>query len=1054
MESISEPFIRRPVLTVLLTLTLSIAGVFSYRSMPVCDLPAVDYPVIQVSASFPGMDPATMAANVASPLEKEFMKIQGLESVTSSSSQGATRLVLQFSLDKNIDGAATDVQSAISRATGSLPSDMPSPPVFMKTDPNSQPIYFLALASDTMTRGDLYDYAYDHIAQRIKTLNGVSDANVYGVQRAVKILVNNEKLYNKGIAIDDVTNAVQAGTVSMPTGVLRGETKSFTIKPNGQLEKPSDYLNLIVAYKDGAPIYLKDVADCIDKLEIDDFSSNFWQEGREKSYNSCVIVAVSRAPGANSIELSKGINKLLPIFKKQIPGSIDMIKMYDRSESIVESIDDVKSTLVIAFLLVVFVIFLFLGRFTETLIPIVALPLSLLITFIVMRMLNYSIDNLSLMALTLSIGFLVDDAIVFLENMIRRMEDFGESPLKASIEGAKEISFSIMSMTLSLAAVFIPLVFMSGQIGRVFREFSITIVVAILASGIVSLTVTPMMCARMLKPIKSSDRTRLEIASHNLEHRFLKIYSRALDWCIAHRGISVIIWVASLIGTFAAFAVLPKEFLPEGDSGNMFGVFIAQEGTSPAQMKEYQEKIDAVLRSNPYVRRSMTMSGFSGMLPGNQGMAMCILKDGKRPKIQQISQMLARDLYAIPGVLAFLRPRPSLSISTGTVSTNQGRYAYVLSGVEADEIHRCANELVAVIRQNPGFGSVSTNLFMNSPQLSIDFLRDQAASCGANIYSIENTLRHSFSENYCYQVKTATRQYSVIVESDDIFRRNASDLNTIYCMGSGGELVPFGTVAKVRETLGPTTVNHTDNLQSVSIFFDLSPGYTIGEAMEFIGKKAAEIVPTHLMGSFQGEAKTFGETFSTITLLLATAIFVMYVILGIMYESYMHPLTVLSALPVATVGGLLTLIAFRMELTLYGFIGLFMLLGIVKKNGILMIDFAIARQKDGMSKEKAVHLACMERFRPIIMTTLAALMGQIPLAAGWGADGASRRPLGLSVIGGLVISQIITLFILPVIYLYFEDFQEKVLDKIPFFAREVKEDATNTSSSRRRKKHA
>ncbi|MDR3144413.1 MAG: efflux RND transporter permease subunit [Puniceicoccales bacterium] len=1053
MESISEPFIRRPVLTVLLTLMLSIAGIFSYRAMPVCDLPAVDYPVIQVWASFPGMDPATMAANVASPLEKEFMKIQGLESVSSSSSQGSTRLVLQFSLEKNIDGAATDVQSAISRAAGSLPSDMPAPPVFMKTDPNSQPIYFLVLASDTMTRGDLYDYAYDQVAQRIKTLKGVSDAAVYGVQRAVKILVNNEKLYGRGISIDDITRAVQMGTVSMSTGQLNGETKSFAIKPNGQLEKASDYLNLIVAYVDNTPIYLKDVADCIDKLETDDFSANFWKAGREKCYNSSVIVAVSRAAGANSIELSKGIDKLLPIFRKQIPGSIDMIKMYDKSASIIESIDDVKSTLVIAFTLVVFVIFLFLGRFTETLIPIVALPLSLLITFIVMRMLNYSIDNLSLMALTLSIGFLVDDAIVFLENMIRRMEDFGESPLKASIEGAKEISFSIVSMTLSLAAVFIPLVFMSGQVGRVFREFSITIVVAILASGIVSLTVTPMMCARMLKPVKHGNRTRLEIASHNLEHRFLKVYGKALDWCIAHRGVSVIVWVVSLIGTFATFMILPKSFLPEGDSGSMTGVFIAQEGTSPAQMREYQEKIDSILQKNQHVECSMSLSGLSGMLAGNQGLVMGILKNGKRPNVQRVSQMLARDLYAIPGILAFLRPRPSLSISTGTISTNQGKYAYVLSGVEASEIHKCAGELAAAIRQNPGFSSVSTDLFVNSPQITIDYLRAQAASYGASIYSIESILRHAFSGNYCYQVKTPTRQYSVIVESDDTFRRSAEDLNALYCKGNGGELLPFKTVAKTRETIGPTVVNHTDNLQSVSIFFNLQPKYPIGEATRFIAQKAAEIVPNHIIGSFEGEAKTFGETFSAMTLLLAIAIFVMYIILGIMYESYIHPLTVLSALPVATVGGLLTLLLFRMELTLYGFIGLFMLLGIVKKNGILMIDFAIARQKDGMSKEKAVHLACMERFRPIIMTTLAALMGQIPLAAGWGADGASRRPLGFSVIGGLVISQIVTLFILPVIYLYFEDFQEKVLDKIPFFAREVREDASDTAHSRRRKKH-
>jgi HAE1 family hydrophobic/amphiphilic exporter-1 len=565
--------------------------------------------------------------------------------------------------------------------------------------------------------------------------------------------------------------------------------------------------------------------------------------------------------------------------------------------------------------------------------------------------------------------------------------------------------------------------------------------VSILASGVISLTLTPMMCARMLKPIKTENKTKLEIASHNLEHRFLKVYGKALDWCIVHKRASVVIWIMSLIGSFLAFSALPKTFLPEGDSGNMVGAFIAQEGTSPAQMKEYQSQIEATLRKNPYVMRTMSMVGLSGMLPGNQGIVISVLKDGKRPQIQNVSQMISRDLYAIPGVMAFLRPMPTLSVSTGAISTNQGKYAYTLSGVDANEIYKYTGALVSALRKNPGFSTISTDMFISNPQISIDYLRDQAASYGISIYSIENMLKQAFSENFCYQIKTPTRQYRVIVESDDVFRQHPENLNTLYLRGASGELLNFKAVASFSETTGPTLVNHTDNLQSVSIFFNLKSNYPIGKAVDFIAAEAAKVVPDHLIGAFQGEAKTFRETTSSITMLLIVAIFVMYIILGIMYESYIHPLTVLSALPVAMVGGLLTLIVCRMELSLYGFIGLFMLLGIVKKNGILMIDFAIARQKEGMSKEKAVHTACMERFRPIIMTTLAALMGQIPLAAGWGADGASRRPLGLSVIGGLVISQVITLFILPIIYLYFEDFQEKVLDKIPFFAREVREDA-------------
>ena len=1040
MESISEPFIRRPVMTVLLAVTLAIGGIFCYKSMPVSDLPSVDYPVIVVNSNFPGMDPLTMAANVASPLEKEFMKIQGLEMVTSSSMQGATRLILQFSLDKDIDGAAMDVQSAISRAAGSLPSDLPSPPVFRKTNPSNEPIYYIVLKSDTVTRGDLCDYANDEIAQRISTINGVSEANVYGLNKAVKILVNNEKLYNKGITIDDVKEAVKGGTVSLAAGEMKSGERTLSIKPNGQLNKASEYLNLIVAYKNGTPIFLKDIADCIDKLENDNFSASFWKRGCGEPTDGTVVVAITRAAGANAIELSKKIDNLLPVFRDQIPASIDVIKMYDRSINIGESVDDVKLTLVIAFGLVVAVIFLFIGRISETIIPIVALPMSLLMTFIVMHALGYSIDNLSLMALTLSIGLLVDDAIVFLENMIRRMEDFGESPVKASIEGAKEISFSILSMTLSLAAVFIPLVFMSGQIGRIFKEFSVTIIVAILSSGIVSLTLTPMMCARMLKPIDKNKRSKLEIWSSGLEHRFLAVYSKMLDWCISHKGISIWIWVLSLVGTFFSFIQLPKSFLPDGDSGMLRVLYVAEEGTSPSQMREYKKCVLDKAMENKHIDTVMGVSGISGMLTSNQGMSIMLLNSGKRPSIQTIAKQMSGALRDIPGINAIVRPLPNLGLSSGAISTNLGKYVYVLSGVNAEEVYECAGKIIEKMRENPGFASVNSDLYLKNPQLSVNFNRDHFYKFGVNVNKAENILKQAFSENYCYQIKADTRQYKVIVVSNDQFRRNASNLDTLYFKGTGEELLPFKTIANVDEVLGPSSVNHVNNFNSVSIFFDLKPDYPIGSAENYIIEKAKEILPEGVNGGFEGEAKTFAETFKSLTILLVVAVFVMYVILGILYESYIHPLTVLSALPVAMVGGLLTLMVFKMELSLYAFIGLFMLLGIVKKNGILMIDFAIARQKEGMAKEKAVHTACLERFRPIMMTTLAALVGNIPLAVGWGADGSSRRPLGMAIVGGLVISQIITLFILPVIYLYFEDFQENILDKIPFFSRNIKND--------------
>lgn len=1042
MKSLSEIFIRRPVMTVLCTLSVIFAGYFCYQQLPVSDLPVVDYPIIQVRAMYPGMDPQMVASNIASPLEEEFMQISGVEQITSSSMQGAVAITLQFNLDKSIDSAATDVQSAITRASSQLPQDMPSQPVYEKTDPNSTPIYFLSLVSNALSEAELYDLADREISDKISILDGVSKVQIYGVKRAIRIEIDTDRLYNKGIAISDVVAAIRAGTVSMAAGTLKGKKNSLVLKPQGQLETAKGYNDLIIAYKNGVPVYLRDIGDAVESVESEDICNRYWNRGITEDVAS-VALAVTRGADANAIKISKAINELIPTLNKQLPSSVTLISAYDRAQKIIESIDDVKETLLIAFILVVAVIFLFLGRARETVIPVVALPLSLLITFVVMWMLGYSLDNLSLLALTLAIGFLVDDAIVFLENVVRRMEQFGETPFRASVEGGKEITFTILSMTLSLAAVFIPMVFMPGQLGRVFREFSITIVVAILASGFVSITVTPMMCARLLKPISEESRTALERLVKAVEDRFLAFYGKTLHWFLRQKVLAITIWVLSLGLTYLSYLNLPRTFLPEGDSGIMMGVFIAEEGVSPQQMRQYQKQIQSVVSAEPDIYQSIVVSGLTGLMQSNQGIVVAFLKDGKRASIQEVVKNLTQKLYMIPGAMTFWQPMPNLQINTGTQKTQQGKYAFALTSNNPDELIEPAQQLQMAMLQHPGFKSVSSDLFLKNPEGLVQFLREQSSLYGIDTATVENEIKNAFSENYAYLIKGDTDQYQVIVTAKASSRNSKEDLENLYLHAQTGKLVPFSSVAKVEKKLGLVSVNHINNINSVTLYFNLDDNYAIGDATDFIRAKADELLPPSVTGEFQGEAATFAETMRVIVILLFIAIFVMYVILGILYESYIHPITVLSSLPVAIAGGLATLWGAKelgisgMELSLYACIGIFMLIGIVKKNGIMIVDFAIARQKEGKSPEEAIHEASLSRFRPIIMTTLAALMGMVPIAAGWGADGASRIPLGLCVVGGLVFSQIITLYITPVIYVCLEYFQERVLDKIPFFAREV-----------------
>ncbi|MGC4032076.1 MAG: efflux RND transporter permease subunit [Tepidisphaeraceae bacterium] len=1033
--NLSEPFIRRPVMTILLTISVVLWGAWSYSRLPVNDLPSVDYPVIQVQVAYPGASPETMANNVATPLERQFMQIPGLELVTSKSGQGNTNFSLQFNLDKSIDGAATDVQAAITQATGNLPPDLPSPPTMSKTNPNDQPIMFMALTSDTVTQGALYDYANTQVSQQISILQGVSKVNVFGTKGAVRIKADPSKLAARGLTLESLSAAVKAGTSYTGAGQFDNKNDTIILRPQGQLETAEQYNNLIIATSNGQPVFLRDVATATDSVQDERINMSFWSR-EYGSPSATVVCAVYRQAGGNAVAVAEAVRHLIPHLNAELPPAVQLNIIHDRAETIVHSIDDVQETLIIAFVLVVAVIFVFLGRATDTLIPAVALPLSLLLTFIVMWMLNYSLDNLSLMALTLAIGFLVDDAIVFLENTVRRMEH-GESVMIATLNSAKEISFTIVSMTLSLAAVFLPLVLMPGLMGRIFREFSVVIIVAIFASGIVSLTLTPMMCSRLLGGReKGNKKPWLERVALSVEHRVLKVYGSTLTWALRHHYLSALTWVVCLAGTVYLLITLPKSFLPVGDSGFIWGIMVGPDKASFQKMRNWQYKAEDIMHANPAVAATFTMTGNGQFLSYNQGLLLAFLEpNDKREHISKVAQELMGGIMGTtPGVFTAFRPQPVLQISTGAAANNSASLTYAISGVNPQEVYKNSQTLMEKFHEFPGFASIQSDYYANQPNLNIHILRNEASTYGVSVSRLESLLFNSFSQNYVYLIKRPNDQYQVILEANDQNRSEPSDLNKLYIKSDDGlRTIPVSTLAKWDTTTGLQSVNHLNQFTSVTFSFNLIPGTSTGDATNFIEKAAAEVLPGTVRGQLQGEAQTFVETVKNLAVLMIVAVFVMYVILGILYESYLHPLTVLSSLPVALVGGLATLWLFNMEASLYAYVGMFMLMGIVKKNGIMIVDFALQRVAQGETAEQAIHDASMDRFRPIIMTTLAAVMGAVPIALGWGADGESRMPLGLVIVGGLIVSQFITLYVTPVIYMYLEQFQEKVLDRTSFF---------------------